>query len=408
VHVDLFDPATQEDWYPTYRYLRDEQPVYRIPGTQEFVISRYDDIMHVLRHQKTFPTGASKRRSPAAQQVYDRGGWERMTPLGTNPPIHRHYRNLVDHFLGGPGLDQWQPFVEATIDRLFTTFDHDGAVEWISQFSSILPGTVITHMLGLPQSDFEQLRTWSSAWVLPFIRTLEPDEDIWVAEQVVDFYEYLAAAIAEKRANPDDRVISSLVRAEFAGERPLTDQEIITIIDHLFIGGNETTTFAMASGLWIMLREPGLYDRLRHDRTLIPNFVEEALRIESPTQGLWRVVSEDTEIAGCPIPAGASVHLRYASANRDERVFECPHQVDLERPNVGRHMAFSLGEHHCPGAGLTRLEQVLTIEAALDRLPNLRFAPGKNDFTHIPMFAMRSLSELHLEFDAQSNRSTSP
>ena len=399
MHVDLFSAETQEDWYPTYQYLRDEQPVYRIPGTDDYVISRYDDIMHVLRHQKTFPTGASKRRSVASQQVYDRGGWERMTPLGTNPPIHRHYRELVDHFLGGDGLEQWRPFIEQAIDELFATFVSDGKVEWIAQYSSKLPARVITHMLGLPKRDLEQLRAWSSAWVLPFIRKLEPDEDIWVAEQVVEFYDYLKAAIADKRVNPGDDIITSLVRAEFAGERPLTDQEIITIVDHLFIGGNETTTFAMASGLWILLREPGLYDRVAGDRKLIPDLVEEVLRIESPTQGLWRAVAEDAVSGGVEIRSGSTVHLRYASANRDERIFACPAEVDLDRHNAGRHMAFSLGEHHCPGAGLTRLEQALTFEAIFDRLPNLRLAEDRNDFTHVPMFTMRSLRELHLEFD---------
>jgi cytochrome P450 len=402
--VDLFSAATQEDWYPTYQYLRDEQPVYRIPGTDDYVISRYDDIMHVLRRQKIFPTGASKRRSLAAQQVYDRGGWERMTPLGTNPPIHRHYRDLVDRFLGGDGLEQWRPFIQQSIDELFATFEDDGNVEWISQYSSKLPARVITHILGLPSSDLEQLRAWSAAWVLPFIRKLEPDEDVWVAEQVVEFYEYLKAAIDDKRANPGDDIITSLVRAEFAGDRPLTDQEIITIVDHLFIGGNETTTFAMASGLWILLREPGLYDMVAGNRNLIPELVEEVLRIESPTQGLWRAVAEDTVIDGVEIPAGSTVHLRYASANRDERVFACPAEVDLDRHNSGRHMAFSLGEHHCPGAGLTRLEQALTFEAIFDRLPNPRLAEGRNDFAHVPMFTMRSLRELHLEFDPVTSR----
>ncbi len=399
MHVDLFSVETQEDWYPTYKYLRDEQPVYLVPGTNEYVISRYHDIMQVLRHQKTFPTGASKRRSPAAQQVYDRGGWERMTPLGTNPPIHRHYRDLVDHFLAGDGLDQWRPFIEQTIDVLFAEFEGDGHVEWIAQYSSKLPSRVITHMLGLPLEHLDQLRAWSSAWVLPFIRKLEPDEDVWVAEQVVEFYDYLKAAIAEKRSNPGNDIITSLTQASFAGERSLTDQEIITTVDHLFIGGNETTTFAMASGLWILLREPGLYDRLAGDRTRIADFVEEVLRIESPTQGLWRAVAEDAMIDGVAIPAGSTVHLRYASANRDERMFACPADVDLDRPNSGRHMAFSLGEHHCPGAGLTRLEQALTLEAIFDRLPNLRLTPGRNDFTHVPMFAMRSLRELHVDFD---------
>jgi cytochrome P450 len=396
--VDLHHPDTQEDWYPTYQYLRDHEPVHRVPGTNDYVISRYDDIMHVLRHQRTFPTGASKRRSLAAQQVYDRGGWERMTPLGTNPPVHRHYRDLVDGFFAGDGLEQWRPFIQESIDGLLRTFEHDGHVEWISQFSSKLPAQIITHALGLPSSDLEQLRAWSAAWVLPFIRPLAPDEDVWLAEQVVEFYGYLKAAIDDKRANPCDDIITSLVHARFADERPLTDQEIITIVDHLFIGGNETTTFAMASGLWILVREPGLYERLAADRTRLPDFVEEALRIESPTQGLWRAVAEDTEIAGVPIAAGSTVHLRYASANRDERVFACPADVDLDRPNKGRHMAFSLGEHHCPGAGLSRLEQVLTFEATLDRLPNLRLS-AQNDFTHVPMFTMRSLRELHLDFD---------
>jgi cytochrome P450 len=396
--VDLFHASTQEDWYPTYQWLRDEMPVYRIPGTDEYVISRYDDIAHVLRHQRTFPTGASKRRSAAAQRVYERGGWERMTPLGTNPPIHRHYRALVDHLLSGRQLERWKPFINTSISALMDEFVEDGRVEWIDQFASKLPAMVITQMLGLPAADLRQLRAWSSAWVLPFIRKLEPNEDVWVAEQVVEFYEYLKTAINQKRSDPGDDIITSLTQAQFAGERLLTDQEIITIVDHLFIGGNETTTFAMASGLWIALREPGLYEDLTNHRDRLPAFIEEVLRLESPTQGLWRAVAEDTELAGVRIQAGSTVHLRYASANRDERVFGCPADVDVHRRNSRRHMAFSLGEHHCPGAELTRLEQVLTLEAVIDRLPNLRLS-NINDFLHVPMFAMRSLRALHLDFD---------
>jgi cytochrome P450 len=402
MHVDLFDPATQEDWYPTYAELRDHQPVYRVPGTNEFVISRYDDIMHVLRHQRTFPTGASKRRSEAAQQVYDRGGWERMTPLGTNPPVHRHYRALVDQFFTGSGLEAVRPFIEQVIDDQFATFEGDGRVEWNSQYAVPVPVRVITHMLGLPADDIGRLKAWSAAWILPFVRRLEPDEDVWVAEQVVEMYEYLAEQIAGKRTEPGDDIITHLTRTPFTGEpaeRPLTDQEIITIVDHLFIGGNETTTFAMTSALWIMLREPDLYDRLLAEPTLVPNFVEEVLRLESPTQGLWRAVAEDTELHGVPIPTGSTVHVRYASGNRDERMFACPHEVQLDRPNSRRHLAFTLGEHQCPGADLSRLEQVLTLEHVLRRLPGLRLAPGANDFTHVPMFTMRALRALHLEFD---------
>jgi cytochrome P450 len=407
--VDLFDPATQEDWYPTYDYLRANAPVYQIPGTNEFVITRYDDIMHVLRHQKTFPTGASKRRSEASQQVYERGGWQRMTPLGTNPPIHRHYRRIIDHFFTGDGLEQWRSFIEQTIDTQFAAFERDGHVEWNEQFAGPVPVQVIMHMLGLPASDIPEMKKWSAAWILPFVRPLEPNEDVWVAEQVVEMYEFLAEQIAEKRSNPADDIITHLTRELFTGDddqpdgRPLTDQEIITIVDHLFIGGNETTTFAMTSALWMMLgddgRQAGLHERLAQDPSLIPNFVEEVLRLESPTQGLWRAVAERTEVAGVAIPAGSTVHVRYAAGNRDERMFECPNEVQLDRDNAKRHLAFTLGEHHCPGADLSRLEQVLALEQALKRLPNLRLAAGQNDFTHVPMFTMRALRSLHLEFD---------
>ena len=404
--VDLFDPATQEDWYPVYDYLRTHEPVYRIPGTNEYVISRYDDIMHVLRHQRTFPTGASRRRSEAAQQVYQRRGWERMTPLGTNPPVHRHYRNLIDHFFTGPGLEGWRAFLEQIIDEQFATFERRGHVEWNRDFARPVPVRMITHMLGLPEADIPRLREWSDAWILPFVRRLEPDEEVWVAEQVVDMYDYLAEMIAFKRGEPGDDITTHLARASFTGDdrvRPLSDHEIITIIDHLFIGGNETTTFAMSSAMWIMLGDQALYRRLQREPELIPAFVEEVLRLESPTQGLWRAVADDTEIDGVAIPAGSTVHLRYASGNRDERMFACPHEVQLDRENSRRHLAFTLGEHHCPGADLSRLEQTMTLERALIRLPNLRFAPMINDFAHVPMFTMRALQQLHLEFDPLLN-----
>ena len=150
-----------------------------------------------------------------------------------------------------------------------------------------------------------------------------------------------------------------------------------------------------------MLREPGLYELLRGQRSLVPVFIKEAMRPESPTQGLFRLVTSDTEIAGVPVPAGATVHIRYAAANRDERVFPNPDAVDLERPNGRRHMAFSLGEHHCPGHGLSRLEQNLALNAILDRLADLRLA-DENDYDHQPGLVLRALERLHLTWTPRS------
>jgi cytochrome P450 len=400
--IDLFDPKVQENWYPTYRLLRDEFPVHRLPGSNTYIVTRYEDVLHVLRHQEIFPTGGRTVRSYEAQRVYSEKGWERFTPLSTNPPDHRRYRILVDHFFDPQGATQWQPYIERTIHDLIDSFidasGENATTEIVNSFALPLPIKVITHILGFPDEDIPRLEAWSHAWVLPFSGPLSVDQEVWVAERVVEFQHYIDDVIEAKRVHPSDDVISHLCSAMFDG-RPLSNHEIISIVDHLFIGGNETTTFAITSALWLLLREPDLYERVNAERSLVPQFVEEVLRLESPTQGLYRSVAVDTHIGDTPIPAGSIVHIRYAAANRDDRVFPDPDQLDLGRRNSRRHMAFSLGEHHCPGSGLSRLEQNLALEALLDRLPNLRLVPGSNDFRHQPGFVLRALEALHVQWD---------
>ncbi len=401
--IDLYAPETQENWYPTYQKLRDEMPVFQMPGTKMFVITRYKDVLHVLRHQEIFRTGTAATRSGQSSDIYKNTGWERITPLALNPPEHRQYRDMVDHFFDATGALHWLSFIEATIHDLIDDFagtgiSAHGSTEFVQSFAIPMPVRAITRILGFPASDIPQLKAWSTAWVLPFSGPLTLEQDNWVARQVVEFQHYINHAIEEKRINPGDDVISALTVATFNGERPLTNHEIITIIDHLYIGGNETTTFAITSALWILLRQPGLYETVYKDRSLVEQFLEESMRLESPTQGLYRTVVADTQISGVDIPAGATVHIRYAAANRDDAIFKNADQVDLTRTNSKRHMAFSLGEHHCPGSGLSRLEQKTALNALLDRLPNLRLAPDTNDFTHMPGFVLRALNELHLEW----------
>ena len=404
--IDLFDPDVQQDWYPTYDRLRVQAPVFQIPGTNTFVVTRYDDALYVLRHQDLFPSGSGlTTRSPAAQQVYERRGWQRMAPLGVNPPEHRHYRALVDRFFDRTGAEQYRIRIQGVVDDLLdqmattqeTTADGICRADFMQAFALPLPVRMITSILGFPESDIDRLKAWSSAWVLPFSGPLSDEQEVWVAEQVVDFHTYIQHWIQEKRANPTDDILSSLTVAKFGDERPLTDPEIISIVDHLYIGGNETTTFALTSALWILLRQPGLYQQVLQDRSLVEQFIEETLRLESPTQGLYRRVARTTELAGVMLPAGATVHIRYAAANRDPNMFACPERVDFERSNVRRHMAFSLGEHHCPGEGLARLELRMALTAIIDRLPNLRLAEA-NDFAHEPGFVLRALTHLHIEW----------
>lgn len=408
--IDLFDPATQEDWYPTYERMRDEHPVFRIPGTQIYVLTRYADIIQVVREPKLFSVeherlgGDLLIKHPEARAYYrthglgSETGRGRWSPLSSDPPVHRMYRALVDRFFQGKALLSMRPMIERLTDELIDTFAQAGQVELVSAFAEPLPVTIITTVLGLPLEDIPQLKSWSAAWAAPFARGLSLEQEVDVARQGVDFQNYIRDIANQRRRAPREDVISHLVRAKIGDGRALSDHEVASIIDHLYIGGNETTTFAITSGMWLMLRDPEIYRAIVADRSRIPTFAEEVLRLESPTQGLYRTASEDTEIRGIPIPKGATIHLRFAAANRDAAVFPDPDKLDLHRLNASRNLAFSQGEHHCPGAGLSRLEQVVAYERLLERLPNWHLTPGANDFTHLPGFVLRALNHLNLSF----------
>ena len=407
--IDLMDPAVQQDWFPYYRTLRERAPVWRVPSTGEYFLSRYDDVIYVLRHPELFPhTSTSSEfrllQTDAANRYYEEHGWRRKQTLGIDPPVHREYRMLVDPWFNGAGAENARPVIETLAQSLLDGWIDDGEVEIVSQFAMPLPVMVITTVLGFPLEDIEQLKQWSEAWVMPFSRGLTAEQEMYVAEEGVAFQRYIWAHLQEKRRDPADDVLSHLATASFndlerGEQRPLTDGEIVNLIDHLFIGGNETTTFAITSGLWLLVNHPDVERRLRGQPELVPTFVDEVLRLESPTQGLWRGVARDVEIGGVVIPKGATVHIRYGAANRDPGMFSDPDMLALERANAGRHLAFGAGEHRCPGEGLSKLEQRIAVELFLERMSNLRFTAGRNDFEHHRGFWLRALKSLHVSFD---------
>lgn len=403
--VDFFDAATQEHWYPSYDLLREQAPVWQMPGTRTYVLTRYEDIHEVLRRTDIFLRGASESTpssgaSTRIKDIYESKGWPRRSVLGSNPPEHKKYRDIADPFFTPFGSEKRRGLITGIVDDLLSSMVGRGESEFVKDFAIPLPVRVITAMMGFREEDIPRLKVYSEAWVLPFRGGLSVEEEIYAGEKGVEFQHFIHATMLEKRAKPDDSVISYLVNeARFDGERPLTDAEIINMVDHLYIGGNETTTFALTSGLWLALSTPGVYEALRAHPSKVKNFVEESLRCESPTMGMVRTAAVDTEIGGVPIPKGSNLHLRYAAGNRDERMFSCPATFDLDRSNAPRHMAFSLGETHCTGAGLSRLEQNIAFAAILERLPNLRFSPGRNDFTHHPNVTLRAMKELWVQWD---------
>ena len=218
-----------------------------------------------------------------------------MSHLACDPPVHRRYRELADPFFSVLGAEKQRGLITGIVDELLDGIVAERAsASSCSDFAMPLPVRVITTMMGFRVEDIPELKVWSEAWVLPFRGQLTADEEIYAGEKGVEFQHHIHATIQEKRANPDDSVISFLANeARFNGERPLTDAEIIGMADHLYIGGNETTTFALTSGLWLLLTHPDVHAALLADRSKVKGFVEEVLRLESPTMGMVRHAHED-------------------------------------------------------------------------------------------------------------------
>lgn len=408
--IDFMDPVVQEHWFDAYAVLRNEAPIYFMPQIGMYVLTRYDDIEYVLRRPTLFTAGPDVQDSEPllkhaeARALYERKGWPRYTPLGENLPKHRHYRALVDPKLTLNAVRSREPFIRSTINELIDQWVDRGEVEFMKEFAEPLPMIVIGELLGFPRMDLPLLKEWSYAWVLPFSRGLSLEQETWAVEKHIELQHYIHDTVREKRRAPKDDIISHLTQVELhdvelGRDRPLTDTEIIGVTDHLLIGGNETTAFALANGLWLLFRNPEIEPLLRADSSRIRNWVEEVLRIESPTQGLFRHVTEDTEINGFPVPKGATLSIRYGAGNHDPERFPQPNAPDLERRNAGRHLAFGIGEHVCPGATLSRFEQWLAWEILLERLRDLRPMPERDDYSHIPGFWLRALKQIHVRFN---------
>ncbi len=406
--VDLMDPAVQADPYRAYDVLRAQAPVYEMPGTGFFVVTSYEGLDRVIRDPATFsiqigPLGMSGLfRTREARNVFRERGWVVGTKLSTDPPEHDAYRSLIDVSFTAGRVRKSEPFIRAIIADLLARISPRGECEFVSEFCVPLPMRVIADRLGLPDEDLARLKVWSEAWVEPFSYAMTPERELVVATRMVELQHYLVAKLEEKRRAPREDILSDLANGLLRGERPLSTEEMLGIAEQALVGGNETTTNAIASGMRLLLRNPEALRELRDDPGLVRVFVEEVLRLESPTQGLLRTTTRDTELLGVPIPKGRMVHLRFGAANRDPAVFPDPARLDLRRRNAGAHMAFSQGEHHCLGAPLARQEMKLAFEMLLERWDEIELAVPDGTLEYLPSFTLRTLRVLPLRFRAIS------
>lgn len=284
-------------------------------------------------------------------------------------PRHGVIRRVVNTVVAGHRTAPAEPFIRSEaarlVDRALDRARRDGSVDVVTELAEPLPSAVIAHITGAPVSDHAKFGAWSDE--------LLEAQNTMASAPLRDFHpefaDYIQAMIDERRASddPPDDLITRFLRTDVDGEF-LTDRAIVTQTMFILVAGNETTRNLISNCLYTLATTPQLYARLRDDATLIPAFVEESLRFDSPAQVLARAVLADTEVSGCPMHAGERVVFGIASANRDESVYECPAEFRLDREKPRDHLAFGTGPHVCPGATLARLEAVAMLEALTSRV----------------------------------------
>ncbi len=409
--LNLLDRDTLECPFPAYRALREQAPVYRIPQTGYFIVTRYDLVMEAVRNTEVFSSQINQGASgsmgayPEVVELYEREGVPfASTLISADPPVHTRYRNLVNRAFTAGRVRGMQGYIQQIVDELIDDFIDRGEVEFVAEFAIKLPIYIIADQLGVPRRDMQKFKDWSDASI-PIGLDIGADAELARMKLVIEFQRYFLERIEERRREPQDDILSDLVNARLEEEgnpdgRPLNGSELLSIIQQLLVAGNETTTNAFAAGMVLLLDNPDQLAQLKSgDDKLMRTFCEEVLRLESPVAGLFRVTTRDTVLGGHEIPAGSLVNLRWAAANRDEKVFTDPDALDVCRRNAGAQIAFGVGVHFCVGAMLAREEMFLGFRTLLRRLANIRLVDGQEPLEHHANFILRGLKQLRLAFD---------
>ena len=404
--LSLLDPAVQDDPFEMYAAIQDAPGIYQMPETGFFIVSRFADLRAVLTDPVTFSNEVDRAALQGAalseghQHYLAEHGWPHVGTLQrTDAPAHSRYRKLVDRVFTAARVREMTPRIEAVAEQLIDGFADRGECEFVGDFAMLLPGTILAEEMGLDASQVATFKQWADAMLAPASRRMTAAQLREVADVELEAQHHLAGLFDARRAEPGSGIISALVHAHAAGEAPLSMAELQSIMSQLIGGGFESTMTALGHGMWRIVREPRYLAWLHAEPKRWRGFVEEVLRMDSPTQGLRRRATRDVELAGTSIPEGSVVVVRYGAANRDPTKFECPHRFDAERGNAGTHLAFGAGPHFCVGAVLARQEIAIGLQAMVQRFGRIELARPLEKPIHRANFLTLPLRELPLRFE---------
>jgi cytochrome P450 len=391
--------------YEFYTLLRDGEPVYRVPETGDYLISRYDLCAEVLRNTRDFSSVRpwEKPTHPDAVALLREKGWPQHHLLsGNDPPEHTRLRRIAKQAFTRRRIEQLElrsrEFARDLVDGLVDK----GSIEFVSSYAELLPLYVICEMLGVQDADIGKIRHWSDSIVELTAGAVSVQREIELTQELVDFQHFLNDQIARWHKEPVDGFLGDMITARDDAGEGLDVPNLIDMFRLLLAAGHETTMQFIGNAFFLLLSQPGAVERLKGTPAAMKNFIEEVLRYESAVTRIHRVAARDVDFHGVLIPKGARVLPMIAAANRDGQRFGCPAEFKADRLDADAHLAFGWGMHMCLGAPLARVEVLVSLETLLARLPNLRLQEGRNTFEYRNLATRRGLREFYVEWDVPS------
>jgi pimeloyl-[acyl-carrier protein] synthase len=370
-------PRVYRNPYPTYAKLRLQDPVHWNFLSRSWILSRYRDIDAILRDHTRF-SNDSRYRQGVNQAQDAAANPSGPSLLFLDPPDHTRLRALVQQAFTPRALEALASRIRQIAAQLLDRIPDPTAFELMEALARPLPMIVMAELLGVPRHDLAQFQTWSRQRARVIEPTRTAREQQLATQAAYEIHAYFHSLIEQRRAEPQDDLISALVAAEVSGEK-LSHDELLVMLRLLLVAGNETTTNLIGNGLLALLRHPDQLQVLRSDLGLITSAVDEILRYDAPAQVVARTALQDLEFGGRLMRQGQGIVLLLGSANRDPEVFDRPDHLDITRhgPNP---LVFGRGIHHCLGAPLARLEAKVVFETLLERFTEMHLLTADPPF----------------------------
>jgi cytochrome P450 len=383
--------------YEMFRHLRLEKPVYFAEELGLWVISRYEDAQKVLKDASIFSNQLSVVPiAPVCEHAQKILSENPMCPViaTSDPPDHTRFRKAISQVF--PNTPQqakkYEPMIQKYVNDLLPKDYDANQIDMVKHFSWELPVNVILNILGIPEKDFGHIKKWADGLVNMIWGTPDEQTQVKLSKGMGEFIQYCHAQVAKRVKQPEDDFISDLIRYRNGDDQVLTLEEIAITAVNFLTAGHETTANLIANAVYQLLKNEQ-WHRISEQPELIPQAIEEVLRLDSPIVGWLRYTLKDVSISDVLIPAHSRVLVLLGSANHDEALFDNPEEFILMRENKEKHISFSVGRHFCIGAALARLEAEIALRHLSQYFPNMKLEPGFTP-TYIPNMAFRAMETL--------------